>query len=33
MHWTLDELLSLPMEYYDVLIDIAPTWLGNRDES
>jgi hypothetical protein len=25
--WTLDELLALPVEYYEVLIEIAPEWL------
>ncbi len=33
MHFTLDELLSLPIEYYEILIEIAPKWLGNTDES
>jgi hypothetical protein len=33
MHWTLDDLLSLPVEYYEALIEIAPTWFGNADES
>jgi len=32
MHWTLDDLLALPIEYYDALLAIAPTWLGS-DES
>lgn len=32
MHWALDDLLSLPIEYYDVLIEIAPKWLGRPDE-
>ncbi len=33
MHWTIDDLLSLPIEYYDVLIEIAPKWFGSADES
>lgn len=28
MHWTLEELWALPIEYYEVLIEIAPKWLG-----
>lgn len=33
MHWTLSELLALPIEYYDALIDIAPKWLGGNDNT
>jgi hypothetical protein len=34
MHCTLAELLALPMEYYETLIEIAPTWLRDHtDES
>ena len=27
MHWTVEDVLSLPIEYYDILIELAPDWL------
>ncbi len=33
MHWTLDDLLALPIEHYDVLMEIAPKWLGGHDDT
>lgn len=27
MHWTYDDLLALPIEVYEVLIELAPEWL------
>jgi len=32
MHWTLPDLLALPIEYYETLIELAPKWLRS-DES
>lgn len=26
MRWTLDDLLALPVEYYDALIELAQAW-------
>ncbi len=26
MHWTLDDLLALPVEYYEALIELAEKW-------
>jgi hypothetical protein len=28
MHWTLPDLLALPVDVYEILLDIAPTWLS-----
>ena len=33
MKCSLDELLALPIEYYDALIEIAPKWLGSSDNT
>ncbi len=33
MHWTLKDLLSLPIEYYEALIEIAPKWWGSSDNT
>lgn len=32
MRWTLDDLLALPVDYYDVLVELAPKWLGSDPE-
>ena len=31
MHWTIDDLMALPVDYYEVLIEIAPDWLKAPD--
>lgn len=33
MHWTLPDVLALPLDVYDVLIEVAPKWLGTDSES
>ena len=33
MRCTLDELLALPVEYYEALVEIAPKWLGSSDNT
>jgi hypothetical protein len=32
MHWRLEDLLGLPVEYYEILMEIAPKWLGEGHE-
>lgn len=33
MGWTVDQLLALDQEYDEVLREVAPKWLGVRDEA
>jgi hypothetical protein len=33
MHWSLDDLLSLPSDYYEVLMEIAPKWLSSGSDT
>ncbi len=32
MGWRLEDLLGLPVEYYEVLIEVAEKWLGGGGE-
>lgn len=31
MRWDLDQLLALPVDYYEVLMEEAPKWLAGPD--
>jgi len=32
MHWTLADLDALDIEHYEVLMELAPKWLGVEEE-